>query len=491
MNQSNKMKRWAPLTKITKVLSPVVAVFAITLIGFATNSANADIETWGPQDRATFTMQNPADYATFNSITDNNVVGDERNFVRVREANTEDDFTDNIKIKPGAQYEVFVWFHNNAKSRLNTEQDGIGMANNARLLLSIPEIVPAGDAAAIKATISADNANPKEVWDLAFAEADQGVALRFVPNSAVIHLNEPGTYDAAKSGWYDARGHETVEGQILNEDALFGRDGYGGAKLAYWNGNWGYVPGCTEYSGYVTFLLQADQPNFEMNKTVSKASENNFSETITANPGDILEFKIEYKNTGTTIQEPVAMTDNLPDGLSYIEGSTYFWSSRTGVNASASDNLFNGGLNLGGFEPGDSATVTYQVRVEDNSDLFPCGDTKIYNEGIVGTDDGSGHDSTEITVHRLCDCATNPEMPGCQELPSTGPVEAAIALTIVVAIGGGGYYYYRTHKALDKVTKGVMGGGSSHTPGTSADTPNPDAQSSTHSDSTNSDDPSA
>lgn len=458
MKLNHKTNRWALLQKLTRPLVLAFIAVAMSAVGITVGNAHADIETWGPQDRATFTWNAPATYVTFNSMTDNPQIGDERNFVRVRKADTHDTYVDEVTIEPGAEYEVFVWFHNNASSNLNSIQDGIGIADNVRLLLSIPEIVPAGHAAAIKATISADNANPNEVWDLAFAKTEQGVALRFVPNSAVLHYNEPGTYDSAKGGWYDSKGRETAEGKILNEDALFGRDGYGGAKLTYWEQNWGYLPACSEYSGYVLFRLKADQPNLEMSKTVSKEGEDNFGETITAEPGDVLEFKIEYKNTGTTIQQPVSMTDKLPAGLTYIEGSTYFWSSRHNAGNYVGDDLFNGNLNLGGFEPGDSAYVTYKVRVDDDVNLFPCGDTTITNEGIVGTDDGSGHDRTEITVHRVCDCVTNPELPECQQLPTTGPVEVAIATLIIGGIGGAGYYLYRTRRTLKTVESGAING---------------------------------
>ena len=36
---------------------------------------------WGPE-RTTFTMEKPATYPTFNSITNNPTIGDERDFVR-------------------------------------------------------------------------------------------------------------------------------------------------------------------------------------------------------------------------------------------------------------------------------------------------------------------------------------------------------------------------------------------------------------------------
>ena len=46
---------------------------------------------YGPE-RTDFTMKDPAGYITFNSIIDNPGVGNERNFVRVKEYNSEKPF---------------------------------------------------------------------------------------------------------------------------------------------------------------------------------------------------------------------------------------------------------------------------------------------------------------------------------------------------------------------------------------------------------------
>lgn len=456
-----KSSRWAKLLQIGRLTSlSAVFVALLACVVIPTNNANAEIETWGPQDRPTFTWQEPADYVTFNSITDNPLVGNERNFVRIRQANTTDVSVDNIDLEVGQEYEVSIWFHNNAKSRLNRESGQPGVAKNVRLLVEMPEHVGANGSAMIKATISADNANPESVWDTAFGNTTSAVALRYVPNSATVYLNEPGEYDEAKGGYFN-NGYETTNGKILNADALSGKDGYGGAMLGYYNDQWGTLPGCSEYSGYVQFRFVVDQPNFEVYKTVAMDGEDNYDETITAKPGDILNFKIEYKNTGTTYQDDVVVVDTLPDGLTYIPGTTYFES--TDVEGKYVDDgyLFGTGLNVGDYAPGDSMYVTYQAQVDDNSEVFPCGDTVVYNEGQVGTQNGTGIDKTEITVHRTCDCVTNPEMPGCQELPHTGPVEVAIATLIIGGIGGAGYYLYSTRRTLKTVKSGLVGGNTS------------------------------
>ena len=56
----------------------LITTMGLGLTTFASASA------WGPE-RTTFTMESPATYPTFNSITDNPTIGDERNFVRIGE----------------------------------------------------------------------------------------------------------------------------------------------------------------------------------------------------------------------------------------------------------------------------------------------------------------------------------------------------------------------------------------------------------------------
>ena len=96
-----------------------LATAGLSLATFASASA------WGPE-RDTFTMENPATYPTFNSITNNPTIGDERNFVRVGQINADvTDMTDEVEVLPGHQYLVYIYYHNNAASNYNASGKGI------------------------------------------------------------------------------------------------------------------------------------------------------------------------------------------------------------------------------------------------------------------------------------------------------------------------------------------------------------------------------
>jgi hypothetical protein len=88
---------------------------------------------YGPE-RKTFTIAKPADYVTFNSITDNPNYGDERNFVLVKDASNTSagGWTDEVNVQDGKEYLVRMYVHNNAGANLGL------VAKNTRLMANVP-----------------------------------------------------------------------------------------------------------------------------------------------------------------------------------------------------------------------------------------------------------------------------------------------------------------------------------------------------------------
>ena len=417
-----------------KRLGSVFVVGAAMVLGatLAPQSALA-ADSWGPQDRATFTWNSPASYVTFNSITDNPAIGDERNFVRVGASDSDAPYTDSVELEIGKTYDVYVYVHNNASAGLNAT--GAGIADNVTLSTEFPEQIEDGEAAIVKATISSSNANPSQVWDTAYFENRTGktIYLRYVPNSAVI----------TNSG--------TASGQILDGESLFSP---AGAFLAYWDNadSWGRIPGCNEYAGYVTYQVVADSPEFSATKEVSVAGEDNFADNVTVNPGVTLDFTIDYANSGTTEQTSVTVYDTLPEGLTFVPGSVVVTrDDGTVVELENGDLLFSDGIVIGDYAGGQSATIAYQATLAD-AEGFNCGDNELYNESLVATANGQITDKTRITVNRVCE--NTPE-----SIPDTGPAEIALLIVIIAAIGGGTAYYIHTRKALNsaKAAAGGMG----------------------------------
>lgn len=203
------------------VLLAVVGVLALT-----TNTL-----AWGPE-RPTYTNEDPADHAVFNSIT-NGGPGDERDFVRIAEKGV-GQYTSDLVVEPGKQYEVYIYYHNDASGTYNDKaHNRVGVARDVRLKANFPDVLAKGEVGEVWAEISATNTDPKAVWDEAYIRAQEAMTLHFVTGSAKIY-----------NDW-------KTNGSVLSMD-LFGTTGtfLGMDELN------GVIWGCDEYSGYVTYTIQ-------------------------------------------------------------------------------------------------------------------------------------------------------------------------------------------------------------------------------------------
>ncbi len=374
---------------------------------------------WGPE-RPTFTWEKPASYATFNSMTNNPTLGDERNFVRIR-AVGDAKYVDEVRLEAGKTYEVYSYYHNNASPSIGTT--AIGIADNVRMSANFPAQIKAGEKLSVNTIISASDTNPLSVWDGAYVTADSDLYLRYVPGSAMIHNGGD------------------LNKQAVGPDYLFSE---GGALLGY-NKFSGLLPGCNEYAGYVTYQFVADQPDFKISKMVLNG-DGVYVESTVSESGKTVEFKIRYENTGTMIQENVVMKDTLPDGLEYIKGSSILKNNSDPNGSVVSDNIMSeSGLNIGNYAGGDGwAEVSYKAKIKESID---CGKT-LTNNVVVVTDDGAKEDKADVVVDGDCEVT---------ELPQSGPAEIAIAVIALLGVGVGGTYWYRSRKALMQVEKSAKG----------------------------------
>lgn len=333
---------------------------------------------WGP-DRPTYTGANPAPHVTFNSITDNPDVGDERNFVRIREDGV-GNYGDNVNLQPGKVYEVSVYYHNNAATRLNAS--GAGIARDTTLRMELPGVVKPGVNAVLAGNISASNATPKTVWDEAYGKNNTAgeVALRYVSGSAHVQSS-----------------NGAVKGQKL-PDTLFTT----GAKLGY-DALDGNVPGCNEFAGYVTFKFRVDQPNFTVKKEVSTDGKTWVDGSTKAKAGSTVQYRLTYQNTGSTQQDNVNLKDTLPKNVSYVPGSSLIANSVTGGQyKSTIDGITsNTGVNVGSYQPKGNVYYKFSAKVADEAAL-ECGTNTLKNVVRASTNAGYKEDDATITVDKIC-----------------------------------------------------------------------------------------
>lgn len=215
--------------------NPQLKLITFSLALVANLLAGTTAAAWGPE-RPTYTMDDPAEHATFNSIIDNPGVGDERDFVRVAEVTKDGSalYRSDIAVEPDKEYEVYIYYHNDASSTYNDEAHGfVGVARDTRLAVSFPLTLKAGQRAAINGTITSSSTDPAAVWDEAYITATEDMTLHYVAASAKIY-NKWGT-----------------NGSVLST-SLFSQQGtyLGSSQLT------GVILGCDEYSGHVILRIQ-------------------------------------------------------------------------------------------------------------------------------------------------------------------------------------------------------------------------------------------
>ena len=301
-------------------------------------------------------------------MTNNPDLGDERNFVRIREAGTNDALTDSITVVPGKTYELYIYYHNNASSNLN--ESGETLAQNVTLSVSYPSLVNVGDSASVTGTLSSTNASPEDVWDTVSLTVEESVCLAYVPDSAVVH--NAGSADKS----------------ILDAESLFSDNG---AFIAYSKNYWGTIPGGSEYAGYITLELEAKRVPLEGSSWVW--TEEGWAERTASNPGDVLDMCLVYVNQSGRTQTSVTAYDTLSDYLKPVSGSIRLIDEAHPEGAALSDKLFDEGIVIGDYEDGQRADICYQIRVSEDA---PLNET-VYNNALVATEDGSVHDKVAIT----------------------------------------------------------------------------------------------
>jgi uncharacterized repeat protein (TIGR01451 family)/LPXTG-motif cell wall-anchored protein len=448
MNKFTSLVRRAP-----KRFSAVVAIFAAAII------VPIAVHAYGPE-RATFTYEHPAPYVTFNSITNNPNVGDERNFVRVKEDSTTTTYGKDLTLQPGKTYQVQVYYHNNAASDLNAS--GAGIAKDVSLRMQMPASIAASGSDTVDGFINSSNANPTSVWDSANLKngSNGAVALRYVPGSATV------TSNGAVNG-------QTLPDAFLTTGTPLGYDALNGT-----------LPGCNQYAGYVTYKFTVVQPNFTVEKTVSVDGGKTYAKSGTTTPGSTVIYKVTYTNTGSTQLDNVTLSDTLPAGVTYVSGTSLMANGKTaGSYKPESDAITTTGINIGSYAPnGGNAFFKFSAKAP-AADALKCGVNTFTNTARATTSGGYKESTADITINKECapgtinvcqlstktivnikesdfdakkysknldDCKTVTPPVTPPELPHTGMSENIVAVVGLGALIASIAYYVASRRALNQ-----------------------------------------
>ena len=339
---------------------------------------------WGPS-RPTYTLEKPADHIVFNSITNNNKeVGDERYFVSASPytgSSSSNYWSDSTAVENGKEYVVRMYVHNNAAANLNL------VAKNTRAFVVLPTTT--GTEITVSGKISADNANPKTVWDETKFVSKNGEKfnLAYVPGTAKYYNTKDGklrTYNLDTNLF-------TSTGSLLGYDKMDGN-----------------IPGCNAYSGYVTFHVKAQfaaKNELTISKEVKILGQDSWSEQVKATAGQTVRFRLHVKNTGNTQLKNVTVRDILPAGLTYVKGTTTVANSTNPKGIAVSDGIItNHGINIGTYNANGDAWIYFNATV-DKAVSEKCENSILRNvaQTSAGTITGTKEDKADVIVEgKVC-----------------------------------------------------------------------------------------
>jgi uncharacterized repeat protein (TIGR01451 family)/LPXTG-motif cell wall-anchored protein len=399
-----------------KKLSAILTMIAVAII------IPAALLAWGPS-RPTYTMAHPANHITFDSITDNSNIGDERNFVGIRETSTNNKWSDSMTVQDGKEYTVRMYVHNNAASNLNL------VAENVTAKFNLPTTT--GKSIQVDGFLDSSNATPTEVYDSATFTSTDDFNLAYISGSLKYENNSPNSPFTLPESIF------TSTGAVLGYNQLDGK-----------------IPGCFQYAGYVSFTVKpqfAPTSVFTMSKMVSKHGDNKWVENYTAQPGETVDYLLQYKNTSAVQQDSVTFRDTLPTGMAYVNDSTTYGNSKYPSGTKASNNIANGtGINVGSYAPGANAWAIFSATVANNDQLPTCGIETLVNTAKVTTGGSSISDTADVTVTKTCTTPVTPVTPVTPtQLPHTGAGEDIAAfLGLGAMVTSIGYYLASRRHAL-------------------------------------------
>ena len=250
------------MKKSTKTLIGVAAAGVLAVASLTPVLVNA----WGDSNngRQFYTLEQVnagdlGDKIVFNSITNDQVIGNEQNFVGAKSAEEmavegSKWHPNEINVKDGETYTIRLYVHNNSPLGEKAVATGV----NARF--SLPTTVAKSHE--IVGYLKADNSDPKVVWDEVTLKSDDDFYLEYVGGSA-SYYNNIGTFP-------------------LSNDVVVEP----GVALGYTSMD-GKIPGCFKYSGQVTIQVKVHKSvTSKFSKVVRKKGDTNWSESVNAKVGD-------------------------------------------------------------------------------------------------------------------------------------------------------------------------------------------------------------
>ncbi len=402
------------MRKITKLAVALSGAAAVAGVAIMTPSL---VSAWGDDSglkngRPSYTLEQINSHVlgnrvVLNSISNSKNFGDEKYFVGAREydgknqSGKQNEWENNsITVKDGQEYIIRLYVHNNNEYAEN-------VAKGVKVAFSIPE--ESAKSIRVDGIISTDNANanpdkagqPGKYYSYVDFKSTSDFHLEYVYDSALLENNGVG-----------AKG-------LPLDNTLVTKASQGGQMIGYYdhgkdaNGNTildGVIPGCYQYSSYVTIRVKAVfDTDFRVSQKVRILGDNTWHNYVDAKVGDKIEIQTQYKNTDfrNNTHENVAMKAKLPKNLKYVSGSTLLFTTQTPNGLKKEDGIAGNGIYIGTYGKDSNAYVRFTAEVVDEN--LVCGTTGLVNWVQAGVGQVTLQDFATIRVAK--DGCTQPDEP--------------------------------------------------------------------------------
>ena len=359
-----------------KIIRTALCLAILLCLGLPPQLAYA----WGDNSdgRPSYTMEEINSGAlgetiTFNSISDNPAIGDEKNFVGAKRVN--DDAAvwsaNTIAAEDGEKYYIRMYAHN------NNPGDNKAVAEDTTVRFAIAE--GSGTEVEGQGFIASSNATPTEYYDGVKFTSDTTFHLEYVPSSAFIENNG-----------IAAGGGMGLDDEIVENGVQSGYDAL--------DGN---LPGGLQYAAYVGIEVKVVYDyafTTETQVRLAGDSDAPWQKEVTAEIGDEVEFQITFQNLETMSVSDVMAKTMLPEGLEYEDGTLMVYNSTYPEGFATTDGavLFSDGINTGSYDSESNFYLRFTAKVVDAGLSF--GENTLASWGQVGIGSTVKQDSASVIV---------------------------------------------------------------------------------------------
>jgi uncharacterized repeat protein (TIGR01451 family) len=268
-----------------------------------------------------------------------------------------------------------VFYHNHELP------DSGKVAQNLNVKVAMP--TQAGATQTVTSTVHGDNTNTVT----SSATVNTGSAnstLDFIPGSVVWRHNT-GTND--QPNWVNT----TLNDNIVTQA--------GGSVIEN-------EKPCFNFAATITFMARVHTPSYKITKEVRVKGTQNWSKSVTANPGDEIEWRMQFQNLGNTVLNKVDVVDNTPDHTTTEAGTVQVYDANSPNGYTYDNSAIQGkqvNIEIGDYGAGSNAWIYFNSKL-DSADKLACGVNNLVNTAYA-TPQGSGSvsDTATVTVNKTCE----------------------------------------------------------------------------------------